>query len=269
MKRALTIAGSDSGGGAGIQADLKTFSAFRIYGASVVTAITAQNTIGVRAVHAVPGEVVRDQLEAVLDDIGVDAMKTGMLFSVEIIEAVAAVLEARRPPRLVVDPVMIAKSGAELLKAEARKSVVKSIFPLCEVLTPNLPEAAIILDSPVRDAGDMRDAARALFDLGPRFVVMKGGHLEGEITDILHDGVDFFELRGPRIMTPHTHGTGCTFSAALAACLARGYTVKEAFESARAYVVRAMKAAPGIGAGQGPLNHGVEPPLPRTEDLHS
>lgn len=269
MKIALTIAGSDSGGGAGIQADLKTFSAFRTYGASVITAITAQNTLGVRSIHAVPGEIVRDQLEAVLDDMGIDAVKTGMLFSVEIIEAVASVLTARRLPHLVVDPVMVAKSGAELLKAEARDTVVKSIFPLCEVLTPNIPEAEVILGRPVREPRDMRDAARALIDLGPRFVVMKGGHLEGEIIDILHDGTDFFEIRGPRIMTPHTHGTGCTLSAALAACLALGYNVRESFESARAYVVRAMKAAPGFGAGQGPLNHGVEPPLPHTEDLHS
>ena len=269
MKRALTIAGSDSGGGAGIQADLKTFSAFRIYGASVITAITAQNTLGVRSIHAVPGDIVRDQLEAVLDDIGFDALKTGMLFSVEIIEAVASVLTVRRPPHLVVDPVMVAKSGAELLKADARDTAVKSIFPLCDVLMPNIPEAEVILGRPIREPKDMRDAAKALIDLGPRFVIMKGGHLEGEIIDILHDGTDFFEIRGPRIMTPHTHGTGCTLSAALAACLALGYNVREAFEFARAYVVRAMKAAPGIGAGQGPLNHGVEPPLPHIDDLQT
>jgi len=257
MKRALTIAGSDSGGGAGIQADLKTFMAFGVYGASAITAITSQNTLEVKSILPVTPKIVEDQMEAVLDDLGADAVKTGMLFSEEIVESVASVLRKHKPPHLVVDPVMISKSGAELLEPDARAAVVNHLFPLSEVVTPNVPEAEAILGSPVQD---FREAARALHALGPCSVILKGGHREGEtIVDLLYDGRDFLELEGTRIDTVHTHGTGCTLSAALAAGLALGWPVETAFATARDYVIKAIRTAPGLGSGSGPLNHGVTP----------
>ncbi len=265
MKTALTIAGSDSGGGAGIQADLKTFAAFGVYGSTAVTAITAQNTCAVGTIHPVPPELVRDQIDAVLSDIGADALKTGMLFSGEIILAVTEALEPYAPAHLVVDPVMVAKNGAVLLQADARRVLIEKLFPLCEVLMPNLPEAEMLLGRAVKDPSAMRDAAAALCGLGPRAVILKGGHLEGDILDLLFDGDRFLELRGPRIATRHTHGTGCTLSAAVAACLARGAAVADAFSSARDYVARAIGAAPGFGSGAGPLHHGVKPPPPYDE----
>ena len=254
--RALTIAGSDSGGGAGIQADLKTFSAFGVYGASAITAITAQNTVGVRAVFEIPAEIVAAQIDAVLDDIGADAAKTGMLSSAPIIEAVADRLRARSFAPLVVDPVMVAKSGDTLLRPEAMRALVELVLPMATVITPNAPEATVLSGVEVRDAASAREAARRIHALGPALVIVKGGHLDGERSDdLLFDGRSFEILSGRRIDTPHTHGTGCTFSAAIAACLARGMEPLAAAREARAYLQGAIEHAEPLGAGRGPVNH--------------
>jgi hydroxymethylpyrimidine/phosphomethylpyrimidine kinase len=254
--RALTIAGSDSGGGAGIQADLKTFTAFGVYGTSVITAITAQNTVGVRAIHEVPAEVVAAQIDAVLEDIGTDAAKTGMLFSVEIVEAVADRLRAHSFAPLVVDPVMVAKSGDALLRPEAVQAMLRLILPLAAVVTPNAPEAAVLSGVDVRDDESAREAARRIFDLGPALVIVKGGHLDGETSDdLMFDGQSFETLSGRRVDTPHTHGTGCTFSAAIAACLARGLEPAASAREARAFLQGAIENSEPLGSGHGPVNH--------------
>ena len=214
--RALTIAGSDSGGGAGIQADLKTFSAFGVYGASVITAVTAQNTVGVRAIHEIPPEIVAAQIDAVLEDIGADAIKTGMLSSAAIVEVVADRLRAHSVASLVVDPVMVAKSGDALLRQDAVRALRESILPLAMVVTPNAPEAAVLSGIEVTDAESAREAARRIHDLGPAMVIVKGGHRDGDNSDdLVYDGRSFEILSGRRVATPHTHGTGCTFSAAI------------------------------------------------------
>jgi hydroxymethylpyrimidine/phosphomethylpyrimidine kinase len=254
--RALTIAGSDSGGGAGIQADLKTFAAFGVYGASAITAVTAQNTIGVRAIHEVPADVVAAQIDAVLDDIGADAAKTGMLSSVEIVEAVADRLRAHAFAPLVVDPVMVAKSGDALLRPEAVQALIELLLPLAAVVTPNAPEATVLSGVEVRDAESAREAARRIHGLGPAMVIVKGGHLEGDRSDdLVFDGRSFEILSGRRIETPHTHGTGCTFSAAIAACLARGMEPLAAAREARGFLQGAIEHAEPLGAGHGPVNH--------------
>jgi hydroxymethylpyrimidine/phosphomethylpyrimidine kinase len=261
--RALTIAGSDSGGGAGIQADLKTFGAFGVYGASAITAITAQNTLGVRAIHEVPPDVVAAQIDAVLEDIGADAAKTGMLSSAPIIEAVADRLRAHSVAVLVVDPVMVAKSGDALLRPEAVRALIELLLPMAAVVTPNAPEATVLSGIEVKDAESAREAARRIHALGPAIVIVKGGHLDGERSDdLLFDGRSFEILSGRRIETPHTHGTGCTFSAAIAACLARGMTPLEAAREARAFLQGAIEHAEPLGAGHGPVNH-----LWRTSDV--
>jgi hydroxymethylpyrimidine/phosphomethylpyrimidine kinase len=254
--RALTIAGSDSGGGAGIQADLKTFAAFGVYGASAITAITAQNTIGVRAIHDVPASMVAAQIDAVLDDIGADAAKTGMLSSPEIIETVADRLRAHAVAALVVDPVMVAKSGDRLLREDAVRALRDLLLPLAAVVTPNAPEATVLSGIDVFDAASAREAARRIHDLGPAMVVVKGGHLDGDTSDdLVFDGRAFEVLSGRRIATRHTHGTGCTFSAAICACLARGLAPLEAVREARAYVQGAIEHAEPLGGGHGPVNH--------------
>jgi len=254
--RALTIAGSDSGGGAGIQADLKTFGAFGVYGASAITAITAQNTLGVRAIHEVPPEVVAAQIDAVLEDIGADAVKTGMLSSAAIIEAVADRLRAHSVTALVVDPVMVAKSGDALLRPEAVQALLELILPMAAVVTPNAPEATVLSGVEVRDFESAREAARRIRALGPAIVIVKGGHLDGERSDdLLFDGQTFEVLSGRRIDTPHTHGTGCTFSAAIAAGLALGRTPLAAAREARAFLQGAIEHAEPLGAGHGPVNH--------------
>ena len=254
--RALTIAGSDSGGGAGIQADLKTFSAFGVYGASVITAITAQNTLGVRAIHEVPPEVVAAQIDAVLEDIGADAAKTGMLSSAAIIEVVADRLRAHGLRRLVVDPVMVAKCGDRLLREDAVRAMRELILPLAAVVTPNVPEAAVLCGVEVVDADSAREAARRIHALGPQLVIVKGGHLAGDSSDDLaFDGRSFEILSGKRIETRHTHGTGCTFSAAIAAGLAAGAEPMAAAREARAYLQGAIEHAEPLGAGHGPVNH--------------
>ena len=254
--RALTIAGSDSGGGAGIQADLKTFAAFGVYGASAITAVTAQNTVGVRAIHEVPPDVVAAQIDAVLEDIGADAVKTGMLSSAAIIEAVADRLRSHTFGALVVDPVMVAKSGDALLRPEAVRALIELLLPLAAVVTPNAPEASVLSGVEVRDEESAREAARRIHVLGPAIVIVKGGHLAGNRSDdLFFDGRSFEVLSGRRIETPHTHGTGCTFSAAIAACLACGMEPLAAAREARAFLQGAIEHAEPLGAGRGPVNH--------------
>ena len=260
LARALTIAGSDSGGRAGIQADLKTFSAFRVYGMSVLTVLTAQNTVGVQAVGTLSTAFITAQFESVVGDLGVDALKTGMLGTEEVVVAVAAMIAKAGLTNLVVDPVMMAKSGDQLLAADAVDALRTRLFPLALVITPNLPEAELLVGGPIRTLAQVREAARRLHALGPHWVVIKGGHGSGDtVTDLLYDGQTFDRLDGARIDTPHTHGTGCTFSAAITACLARGKTVPEAFAAAKQYTHAAIVAAPGLGHGHGPLNHLVSP----------
>jgi len=258
IPKALTIAGSDSGGGAGIQADLKTFTAFRVYGVSVLTAITAQNSLGVQGVQNLPPEFVARQLESVLGDIGADAVKTGMLSTALIIRAVASGLREHRVERLVVDPVMVAKSGDPLLEPEARAALVREILPLALVVTPNLHEAAALAGLPVGTPEEMEEAARRIHRLGPRHVLVKGGHLKGDALDLLFDGQAFIPFRAERIPTPHTHGTGCTYSAAIAAGLARGLHLSEAVGEAKRYVTRAIREGFAVGRGVGSLRHFLE-----------
>ena len=258
LPRALTIAGSDSGGGAGIQADLKTFFALGVYGMSAITALTAQNTLGVQGVHEAPPEFVAQQIDSVLSDIGADAAKTGMLASAAIIEAVADRLRAHRLQRLVVDPVMVAKSGDPLLAPDAVEALRRLLLPLSLVITPNLPEAERLTGLSIETRGDMREAARRLHDMGARYVVVKGGHVKADparAVDVVFDGARFTEIEAPRIATPHTHGTGCTFSAAIAAYLARGLEPLDAIRRAKAFITRAIQAAVPVGAGHGPTHH--------------
>ncbi|MFD2372042.1 bifunctional hydroxymethylpyrimidine kinase/phosphomethylpyrimidine kinase [Brevibacillus sp. GCM10020057] len=253
---ALTIAGSDSGGGAGIQADLKTFHQFGVYGMSAITAVTAQNTLGVAGVYPMPAEAVSLQIREVLRDIGADAVKTGMLFDAAIIQAVAEEIRAFGISRLVVDPVMVAKGGAKLLLDEAIAALKQHLLPLAEVVTPNLPEAECLTGMQIRTPEEMREGARAIHALGVRNVLMKGGHLEGDvIVDILFDGQAFYEITHERVATRHTHGTGCTFSAALAAELAKGTPLVPAVERANRFIFAAIKTAPQLGQGHGPTNH--------------
>ncbi len=258
--RLLTIAGSDSGGGAGIQADLKTFAAHRCYGMSVVTAVTAQNTREVRAVHEVPPEVVTAQIDAVFEDIGACAVKIGMLSNAAIIRAVAAGLRRYEPRHVVLDPVMVAKSGDALLADVAVDALVSELLPLASLLTPNLPEASRLLDAlgaPVElgDEASRREAAKRLAERGPA-VLIKGGHGEGEeVIDLLFDGVSFHRFARPRIDSRSTHGTGCTLSSAIAARLARGDEMAVAVEGAIDYLRGAIAAAYPLGSGHGPVNH--------------
>ncbi|MBI4312734.1 MAG: bifunctional hydroxymethylpyrimidine kinase/phosphomethylpyrimidine kinase [Chloroflexi bacterium] len=253
---AVTIAGSDSGGGAGIQADLKTFAALGVYGASALTAITAQNTLGVTAIHEVPTDVIAAQIEAIITDIGADAVKTGMLASSPVINVVARELKRHRVARLVVDPVMVAKGGDRLLQEEAVDALRAILLPLATVVTPNTPEAEVLAGMTIRTMTDVREAARRIAALGPKNVVVKGGHLEGkDAVDTLYDGHGFQEFTSERFPTKNTHGTGCTFASAIAAGLAKGLPVVDAVAGAKAYVTSAIKAGLEIGHGHGPLDH--------------
>jgi hydroxymethylpyrimidine/phosphomethylpyrimidine kinase len=254
IPRALTIAGSDSGGGAGIQADLKTFAALGVYGLSAITAVTAQNTMTVMSAQDLATEMVAAQIDAVLEDIGVDAAKTGMLSSAEIIEAVSERVR-KWQLRLVVDPVMVAKGGSPLLRSDAVHALKTHLLPLAEVVTPNLPEAEVLLGRQIHSRTDMQDAARAIYAMGPRYVVIKGGHLTDEPVDVLFDGQGFIELEAKRIQTRHTHGTGCTFSAAITAFMARRLPAVQAIRYAKHYITGAIRHAPGLGHGHGPTNH--------------
>ena len=256
MRAALTIAGSDSGGGAGLQADLKTFAALGVYGTSAVTAITAQNTIGVACAAAVSADLVTAQIEAVAGDIELHATKTGMLATAAIVLAVAAAVEELDLLNLVVDPVMVAKSGDRLLDDEGVQALRVELLPRALVVTPNIPEAEVLSGMRINSPETAREAARRISDLGPSAVVIKGGHGEGdEIVDLLFDGERFHEYRTPRIATRNTHGTGCTFASAIAAYLALGYPLTEATLRAQAYVAGAIRHGLSIGHGHGPLDH--------------
>jgi len=256
MRTALTIAGSDSGGGAGIQADLKTFAAHGVYGTSAITAITAQNTLGVTAWQAIPAELVVAQIDAVVSDIGADAVKTGMLANAGIVSAVAAAVQRLSLRNLVVDPVMIAKGGDRLLETAAVDAVRTELLPLASIVTPNIPEAEVLSGMTIASLDGMRDAGRRILDLGPRVVLVKGGHLGGDQSiDVACSAGGTEEFRAERIVTVHTHGTGCTLASAIAANLALGLSDLEAIRRAKEYVTEAIRRAPGIGRGHGPLGH--------------
>ena len=269
MKIALTIAGSDSGGGAGIQADLKTFHQFGVFGTSVVCAVTAQNTQGVRAWQALPPALVTEQLDAVADDLPPQAVKSGMLGSAEVVAAVAAGIARRRLPHYVLDPVMVATSGDRLLDAAAERLLVERLVPLAELVTPNLDEARILVQQDVTTPEAMERAGRVLLERGARAALIKGGHLPGDtIVDVLVSAGGVRRFTHPRIDTTSTHGTGCTLSAAVTAGLAHGRALERAVEDALDFVQRAIAAAPGLGRGRGPLNHFVPgPPRPPSEGL--
>ena len=261
VPRALTIAGSDSGGGAGIQADLKTFFALGVHGMSAITALTAQNTLGVSGIHGVPPEFVSEQIAQVSRDIGIDAAKTGMLATSEIVSSVAEAVVEFDIPNLVVDPVFVSKNRDRLLEPDAVEALINKLFPLAEVITPNLPEAEALLGERVSDLEGMRRAASALKEMGPRYVLVKGGHLEGDAVDLLYDGDEFLELSAERVETPHTHGTGCTLSAAIAAYLAKGEGLPGAVRSAKVFVTGAIRYGLAIGEGHGPANPGWDSTL--------
>jgi len=257
VPRALTIAGSDSGGGAGIQADLKTFTAFRVFGISVVTSVTAQNTEAVLGISDLPADFVGLQMDAVLGDIGADAVKTGMLSNEEIVSAVSEKIKEYGVKNLVVDPVMISKGGAALLDSRAREAIVKELFGLALIVTPNIPEAEEITGRGIRTLADMKRAAEDIRFSGPGYVLIKGGHLETmpDAIDVFFDGQNHYELKAPRIETKNTHGTGCTFSAAVCAALSRGFSPSDAVKEAKDYVTYAIMHSFELGKGHGPLNH--------------
>jgi hydroxymethylpyrimidine/phosphomethylpyrimidine kinase len=249
---ALTIAGSDPSGGAGVQADLKTFHQFGVYGTSVITLLTVQNTVGVSRVDLMSADLIAQQLHAVLSDVAPRAAKTGALGGIAAIETIAA---ANLGCPLVIDPVMISKHGAPLMAEEAQTALRTLLLPKAELVTPNLPEASAIAGIEVATPDAMREAARRIAGMGPRAVLLKGGHLEGEALDILYVDGTFTELTSPRIETRHTHGTGCTYSAAITACLAKGLALADAVAAGKKFITEAIRTAPGLGAGCGPVNH--------------
>jgi hydroxymethylpyrimidine/phosphomethylpyrimidine kinase len=255
MVVALTIAGSDSGGGAGIQADLKTFAACGVYGTCAITAVTAQNTRGVSAVHALPPAIVVAQIDAVASDFAITATKIGMLANAAIISAVADALARHHLTNIVLDPVMVAKGGDHLLDPDAVSALTTLLLPIAAIVTPNVPEAEVLTGLTIRTPDDQRVAAARLVALGARSAVVKGGHLAGLATDVWHDGTRTVEYSAARIETPHTHGTGCTFSSAIAAGLASGLDAEAAIRQAKDYVTGAIRHAPGLGGGHGPLGH--------------
>jgi len=257
VPRALTIAGSDSGGGAGIQADLKTFTALRVFGMSAITSVTAQNTNSVLGINNLSPEFIELQIDAVVKDIGVDAVKIGMLSTKEIIGSVAAKIKEYSLKNIVLDPVMVAKGGESLLNSDAEGVLVKELLPHATVLTPNIPEAEVISGLRISSIEDMKTAATKIRTLGPENVLIKGGHLDKskDAVDILYDGTDFFEFRTPRVDTRNTHGTGCTYSAAICAGLAKNLPVLDSVKEAKYYVTLAIQNSFDIGRGHGPLNH--------------
>jgi hydroxymethylpyrimidine kinase / phosphomethylpyrimidine kinase / thiamine-phosphate diphosphorylase len=254
MPRVLTVAGSDSGGGAGIQADLKTIALLGAFGMSAVTALTAQNTLGVKGIHEIPAHFVAEQMEAVLADIGADAMKTGMLGNSAVVRAVCRIARKYRLSKIVVDPVMAATRGGRLLSPAAGEALKNELLPLARVITPNLSEAEALIGRKVRGLKNMREAAVQIHRMGARNVLIKGGHLSGKPVDIFFDGRKLHELAAERIATPHTHGTGCTISAAIAVELARGNSALEAVQKAKAFITSAIQFSLDLGRGQGPVN---------------
>ena len=257
VPRALTIAGSDSGGGAGIQADLKTFTAFKVFGMSAITSVTAQNTTSVLGIRNLPPEFVELQIDAVVSDIGVDAVKIGMLSTKDIVSAVAIKVADHGLKNVVVDPVMLAKGGEALLEPDAQQTLTKELLPQAFILTPNNPEAEMLSGIKISSVDDMKDAASKIKELGPENVLIKAGHLDSSLDaiDILYDGTEFFEFRSERIDTKNTHGTGCTYSAAICAGLATGLSIMESVGEAKNYISYAIQNSFNIGKGHGPLNH--------------
>jgi len=253
--RALTIAGSDSGGGAGIQADLKTFTVLGVYGMSVITALTSQNTIGVQGIHNIPPQFVALQMDSVLSDIGANAVKTGMLSNKKIINVVAEKIKHYKIKKLVIDPVMVSKHGSKLLEDSAIESLIKKLIPLAMIITPNINEAKIISGVSIRNTSDMKKSAQIIHKMGVPYVFIKGGHLEGNANDLLFDGKKFIFLKNEKIQTKHTHGTGCTLSAAITAYLAMNYHPIEAIKSGKKFVTQTIKYAFKLGKGIGPVNH--------------
>jgi hydroxymethylpyrimidine/phosphomethylpyrimidine kinase len=258
---ALSVAGSDSGGGAGLQADLKTFHRLGVYGTTAVTLVTAQNTTGVSRVERLAPDLVAAQIDAVAADFPIAAAKTGALGSAAIVAAVAAAVARHRIAPLVVDPVLLSKHGEALLDGDAVETLVRALFPLAALVTPNRPETEAIVGGALGSEADLLDAARALLARGARAVLIKGGHAAGdEVADLLYDGATATWLRAPRVDTPHTHGTGCSYAAAIAARLAHGDALDAAVRTAHAWLAKAIATAPGIGRGQGPINHWATPP---------
>jgi hydroxymethylpyrimidine/phosphomethylpyrimidine kinase len=255
MKTVLTIAGSDSCGGAGIQADLKTISALGAYGMSVITAVTAQNTMGVFNVRELDADIIREQINCLYDDIRIDAVKVGMVSSIEIIDVIGDCLLENKADNVVVDPVMVSKSGYHLLREEAKDQLVKVLFPLAEVVTPNLFEAELITGNKIENLDQMEKAAVRIHSLCGSKVIVKGGHLTGDAIDVVFDGESISYLKGTRINTKNTHGTGCTFSSAIATLLARGYPLPEAARLAKEYINGAIEHSFALGRGVGPTNH--------------
>lgn len=255
LKKVLTIAGSDSSGGAGIQADLKTFSAQVTFGMSVITAVTAQNTQGVFAVQDITPEVIGKQIDAIFEDIAVDGVKIGMVSQVETIKIISEKLRQYKPKNVVVDPVMVSKSGFYLLNPEAEEVLIKELIPLATIVTPNIPEAEVITGLSIKTLDEMKKAAELIYKMGPANVLVKGGHLEDDSTDILFDGKEFYYFNAKRIATKNTHGTGCTLSSAIAANLAKGKSVFEAVKAAKEYINIAIEHSLSIGKGVGPTNH--------------
>ncbi|MDR6552062.1 bifunctional hydroxymethylpyrimidine kinase/phosphomethylpyrimidine kinase [Paenibacillus qinlingensis] len=255
--KALTIAGSDSGGGAGIQADLKTFQELGVYGMSVITAVTAQNTLGVQGVYPMSAEAIERQLASIGEDLRPDALKTGMLFSGEIIRVVAAAIQKFGWSQIVVDPVMIAKGGASLLQQEAIDAMIHALLPLADVVTPNIPEAEALSGIAITDGDSRQKAAIRIHEYGCKHVMIKGGHEANteQATDLLYDGVSFTEFTSKRLVTQHTHGTGCTFAAALTSGLAQGHTTKASLQLAKSFIQAAISEPLHIGSGHGPTNH--------------
>lgn len=258
VPRAMTIAGSDSGGGAGVQADLKSFAAMGVYGVSVLTAITAQNTVEVTDVMELPVSLIESQIDAVVADIGTDAVKTGMLSSAAIIEAVVGKIKEYGFANLVVDPVMVAKSGDKLLQDDAVQVLRDMLVPLAMLVTPNIPEAEVLTRSSISNVDEAQEAAVAIVGMGAKAVVVKGGHLLGPASDIFYDGEEFRVFTTQRISSTSTHGTGCTFASATAAGLARGLSLRDSVSQAKKYVTEAIRSAYPMGRGHGPLNHFYE-----------
>ena len=255
IKKVLTIAGSDSGGGAGIQADIKTFAAFGVYGMSVVTAVTAQNTVGVNGIQEIPADFVGLQFESILSDIGVDGIKTGMLQSTEIVMTVSQKLKHSKVSHIVIDPVMVSTSGHALLEPQAVDVMKQSLVPLADLVTPNIPEAELLSAISIHSMDDMKLVAKEIYQLGCRSVLIKGGHGTGQAIDLLYDGQQFIKYTTERIQTKNTHGTGCTFSAAILANLVKGKNLNDSIAISKKYITAAILGGLPIGKGYGPLNH--------------
>lgn len=258
MKHVLTIAGSDTCGGAGIQADLKTFSAQGTYGMSVITAVTVQNTQGVFGCQDIDTEIIKGQMDAIFTDIVVHGVKIGMVSQIPTIHAIADKLEQYKPQNVVLDPVMISKSGFDLMQPEAKEALISRLIPLAYVITPNLPEAEVITGMKIDNLESMEQAAKVIYDMGAKHVLIKGGHLENDATDLLYDGKNIVTFHSERIPTKNTHGTGCTLSSCIAANLAKGKTVEEAVRTAKDYITVAIAHALELGKGVGPTNHFYE-----------